>query len=265
MILKLDYSFKRTVNAMQYSKENVVIGRNAVWEALKSGRTLDTVYVSNGASGLSELIQQVKQAGAVVKQADAKKLDTFGRAHQGIVALCAAMPYQTLDQLIENARKRKQPPFLLVCDQLEDPHNLGALMRTAECVGVHGIVIPKRRSVSLSPIVAKTSAGASSLVPVARVANLAACIDQLKKQGIWVYCADMQGESWCGADLSGPIALVVGSEGKGISRLVREKCDKALSLPMSGQINSLNVSVAGGILLYEIMRQRLNIQAKNFV
>lgn len=250
---------------MQYPKENVIIGRNAVWEALKCGRKLDTVYVSKSACGLSELIQRAKQAGAVVKLADAKKLDAFGRAHQGVVALCAATLYQTLEELIQNARRKKQPPFLLLCDQLEDPHNLGALMRTAECVGVHGVVIPKRRSVSVSPVVAKTSAGASSLVPVARVTNLAACIDQLKQQGIWVYCADMQGESWCSCDLSGPIALVVGSEGHGVSRLVREKCDKALSLPMVGQLNSLNVSVAGGVVLYEAMRQRQKIQARNFI
>ncbi|MDE5600861.1 MAG: 23S rRNA (guanosine(2251)-2'-O)-methyltransferase RlmB, partial [Oscillospiraceae bacterium] len=180
-----------------------------------------------------------------------------------VVALSSPVPYLDIKDILSLAKEKDESPFIIICDEIEDPHNLGALIRTAEAVGAHGLVIPKRRSVSVTPIVEKTSAGAASLLPIARVSNLASSIDRLKKEGIWVYCADMNGETWCDVNLSGAIALVIGSEGRGVGHLIKQKCDGIISIPMNGKINSLNASVAGGILMYEILRQRNYVKIKN--
>lgn len=247
--------------------EDVVAGRNAVGEALRSGRAIDCVYIARGerTGGLGALAAKAKAAGIIVKEADPKKLDFMcgGAAHQGVVAVAAVREYATVEDMFRLAQERGEPPFLILADELEDPHNLGAILRVAECAGAHGVIIPKRRSAGLTYAVGKASAGAVEYVPVARVANLAAAIDELKERGVWVYAADMDGSPWCGLDYAGPVAVVIGSEGFGVSRLVKEKCDFVISLPMKGKINSLNASVACGILCYEIARQRGGIKAKN--
>ena len=247
--------------------EGVVAGRNAVAEALRSGRPIDTLFVARGLlekGSVAALAAKARQAGANVKEADPRKLDSLcgGAVHQGVVALAAAKEFSTVEDMFRLAEERGEPPFLILADELADPHNLGAILRTAECAGAHGVIIPKRRSVGLTYTVAKAAAGALEYVPVARVANLAACMKDLKQRGVWIYGADMEGEPWCGADLTGPLALVVGSEGFGMSRLVRESCDFILSLPMKGNINSLNASVACGVLAYEAARQRAHIPAR---
>lgn len=246
--------------------EGAIAGRNAVAEALKSGRPIDSLYVARGdrSGSLGVIIAKAKKAGIAVKEADPKKLDHLcaGAVHQGVVAMAAAKEYATVDDIFALAAERGEPPFIIVADGLEDPHNLGAVLRVAECSGAHGVIIPKRRSVGLTWSVGKASAGAVEYVPVARVTNLASCIDDLKKRGVWIYAADMGGESWCGTDFSGPAAIVIGSEGFGVDRLIREKADFVISLPMLGKINSLNASVACGILCYEVARQRKGIRAK---
>lgn len=244
--------------------ENVVAGRNAVAELLRSGREIDSLYIQKGelkGSAVS-LVAKARQLGIPVKEADSRKLDFMcgGVNHQGIVAVAAARSYTELADILAQAG---EAPFLVVCDHLEDPHNLGAVIRTAEAAGAHGVIIPKRGGVGLTTAVAKASAGAVEHLPVARVSNIASTIKELQKRGIWVYCADMDGQPWCATDFSGGVALVVGSEGQGVSRLVREACDAAVALPMLGQVNSLNASVAAGIVLYEICRQRQGIAAKN--
>ncbi len=246
--------------------EDLVIGRNAVLEAINSNRTIDTLFVAKGERGgsISTIVRACKDKGVVVKEVDVKKLDymCFNANHQGVAARCAVKEYASVEDIFRLAEERNEPPFIIICDELEDPHNLGAIIRTAEVAGAHGVIIPKRRSVSLSYAVSKTSAGAVEYVPVARVGNLAAEIDALKERGLWVYGADMKGESWCKQDYSGPVALVVGSEGKGIGRLIKEKCDFMVTLPMKGKITSLNASVAAGIMMMEISRQRSGIKAK---
>ena len=248
----------------QQPREDVIVGRNAVTEALKSGRPLDSVLVARGERQGSApmLIAKAKQAGIPVKEVDVRKLDAMcGPNHQGIAAIAACKEYATLEDLFSLAADRGEKPFFIVCDELEDPHNLGAVIRTAEAVGAHGVVIPKRRAVGLTGAVYKASAGAVEYVPVARVTNLVDALEEMKQRGMWVYGLDMDGETWCRTDLTGAMALVVGSEGRGISRLVKEQCDFILSLPMAGQINSLNASVACGIVLYEAARQRQHISA----
>lgn len=240
--------------------QDLVIGRNAVAEALRADRTIDTLYVLAGerAPAVRRLAAACRESGAVVKEVDRKKLDTLcgGGVHQGVAAFTAAHDYASLSDILAVAEARGEPPFVVVCDELEDPHNLGAVLRTAEAAGAHGVVIPKRRSAQLSATVAKTSAGALEYIPVARVPNLPAALDELKAHGCWVYGADMDGTDYKKTDFSGGVALVVGAEGKGLGRLVREKCDFIVSLPMKGKINSLNASVAAGILLYEIASHR---------
>lgn len=246
-------------------REDVIAGRNAVSEALRSGRAVDSVLVAKGerAGSAVALVARCRERGIPVKEVDARKLEALGgRNHQGIVALAACKEYVTLDALFEAAAKKGEPPFFIVCDELEDPHNLGAILRTAEAAGVHGVIIPKRRSAGLTAAVYKASAGAVEYVPVARVANLADSLRELKRRCVWIYGLDMQGEAWCKADLKGPLALVVGSEGRGIGRLIKEQCDFMLSLPMAGQISSLNASVACGILMYEAARQRQGLTAR---
>lgn len=245
--------------------EDVISGRNAVGEAIRSGRTIDSVLVARGerTGSINALVAQCRERGILVKEADSRKLDNMaGPHHQGILAIAACKEYATLDDLFAAADKKQEPPFFVVCDELEDPHNLGAILRTAEAAGAHGVIIPKRRSASLTSAVYKASAGAVEYVPVARVSNITDTLKELKKRGVWIYGLDMQGENWCSADLRGAAAFVVGSEGQGISRLVREQCDFIVSLPMLGKINSLNASVACGILLYEAARQRQGLNAR---
>lgn len=241
-------------------QKDLIIGRNAVTELIKSGREIDTLFVARGEKGgtIGKIIAECKEKDVVVKDVDRKKLDFMcGHAnHQGIAASCAAHDYSTVEEILKAAEEKGEPPFIVACDGIEDPHNLGAIIRTAEAAGVHGIIIPKRRSASLNFTVGKTSAGALEYMKVARVSNLAATLDSLKSRGLWIYGADMNGEDARSVDTSGAAVLVIGSEGNGISRIVREKCDFIISLKMKGQINSLNASVAGGILMYEFAYKR---------
>jgi 23S rRNA (guanosine2251-2'-O)-methyltransferase len=240
--------------------EGLIIGRNAVSEALKSGREIDTLLVAKGERDkvASRLIAACRDRGVVVKEVDSRKLDSIsaGANHQGVCAYAAVHGYSSIEDMLALAEEKGEKPFIIVCDEIEDPHNLGAIIRTADACGAHGVIIPKRRGVTLTYAVGKVSAGALEYVPVARVANLAATLDDLKEKGFWVYGADMDGTPWNEQDYSGAVALVIGSEGKGISRLVKEKCDFIVSLPMKGHINSLNASVAAGILMYEVVRSR---------
>lgn len=246
--------------AFMQQEEQLIIGRNALAEALKSGREIDHVLVARGERNgtLGHLITQCKAKGVVVKEADSKKLDFLcgHSSHQGVVAYGAACAYAQMEDIFAAAAQKNEPPFIIICDELEDPHNLGAIIRTADAAGAHGVIIPKRRSTSLNYTVGKASAGAVEYVPVVRVGNLAAAIDELKEKGVWIYGADMDGTNWCDQDMKGAVGLVIGSEGKGIGRLIREKCDFIVSMPMCGKINSLNASVAAGILMYEVRRQR---------
>ena len=250
-------------NSLNYERENekdVIFGRNSVAEAIKSGRPLDSVMVARGdrSGSIPKIVADAKKAGIVIKEVDSKKLDFIcgHNNHQGIAAMGAVKEYSSVEDIFATAEERNEPPFIIICDEIEDPHNLGAIIRTAEAAGAHGVIIPKRRSASLSFTVAKTSAGAVEFMHVARVTNIPQTIDELKKRGVWVYCADMDGEPFYKSNLKGAIALVIGSEGNGVGRLVKEKCDVTLSMPMKGKINSLNASVAAGILMYEVSRQR---------
>lgn len=242
--------------------DGVIEGRNAVLEALRAGTALDKVYLQKGETDktLGHIASKARAAGAVVVEADRRKLDAMSQthAHQGVIALAAARAYASVEDILQAAADKGEPPLLVVCDELSDPHNLGAVIRTAECAGAHGVIIPKRRSAGLTAVVAKTSAGAVAHVPVARVPNLPALLKVLKKQGLWVFGADAGGSTpLYEADLKGPAAIVVGSEGSGMSRLVSETCDFLISIPMRGKLNSLNASAAAAILLYEAVRQRL--------
>lgn len=242
-------------------RNDLIIGRNAVSEALRSGRAMDTLLVAKGEKNgsVGRIIAQCRDNSVVIKEVDRKKLDLIcsGAAHQGVAAYAAVHEYASVEDIFRLAEERGEKPFLIICDELEDPHNLGAILRTAEATGVHGVIIPKRRNASLSYTVGKASAGAVEYVPVARVSNVAQTMDELKEKGVWFYGADMDGQSWCETDYDGAVGLVIGSEGKGISRLVKEKCDFIVSLPMKGKINSLNASVAAGVLMYEVTRQRM--------
>lgn len=241
-------------------KEGLIVGRNAVMQALESDRTIDSVTVAEGQRGgqAAKIIEICREKRIPVKYADSRKLDKLcgGAAHQGVAAFAAAHDYAELDDIFNLAQSRGESPFIVICDGLEDPHNLGAILRTAEAAGVHGVIIPKRNSVTLNYTVAKTSAGAIEYVPVVKVTNIAGTIDTLKDRGVWVFGADMDGTPWTELDFTGSAALVIGSEGRGLSKLVREKCDFIASLPMKGRINSLNASVAAGILMFEASRQR---------
>ena len=243
---------------MNNENENIICGRNPVIEAIKSGMSIDTVYVSGHGGILGKINSMAKDAGAVVKVVNNQKLDQLsgGRAHQGVAAAASCAEYASLEDILAVSEKKGTNPFIIICDEIEDPHNLGAIIRTAEAAGEDGIIIPKRRSASLNATVFKTSAGAASWLPVARVSNLASAVDELKKRGVWIYGTDASGESYESTDLKGSIALVIGSEGFGMSRLIKEKCDFLLRLPMNGKITSLNASVAAGIFMYEAVRQR---------
>ena len=245
--------------------EDILAGRNAVSEALRSGRPLDCVWVARGerTGSIRPLLARCREQGVLIKEVDTRKLDAVcGPHHQGIAAVAACKQYATLDDLFAAAEQKGEPPFFVICDELNDPHNLGAIARSAEAAGAHGVIIPKHRSAGLTSTVYKASAGAVEYMPIARVGNISDTIKTLKKRGVWVYGLDMDGDMWCQTDLTGPLALVVGSEGAGIGRLVREQCDGILSLPMAGRLNSLNASVACGIALYEAARQRGGIAAR---
>lgn len=242
--------------------ENMLEGRNAVTEALKAGRTVDKVFIASGDtdSTLRYIASLAKKAGAVVTYCDRRKLDTMSQtgAHQGVIAMFAAREYCTVQDILQTAQDRGEAPLIVICDEITDPHNLGAILRTAECVGAHGVIIPKRRSSGLTAVVAKASAGALEYMPVARVSNLTAAINILKENGVWIYgTAADAAESLYKTDLTGAVAMVIGSEGAGMGRLVSEACDFMVSIPMKGHINSLNASNAAAILLYEALRQRM--------
>ena len=236
-------------------RNDLVIGRNAVKEALRADRPADSLLVQRGelSGSIRPIIAECKEKGIIVKEVDSKKLDFMcGHAHhQGVIMIAAAHEYSSVEAILQKAEEKNEAPFIVICDGLEDPHNLGAIIRTADAAGAHGVIIPERRSVSLSGIVGKTSAGALEYVPVARVKNITNTIKDLKEKGIWVYCADMDGTPYRKADLSGAIALVVGGEGSGVSRLAKENCDGVLSIPMKGNVNSLNASVAAAVLIFE--------------
>lgn len=237
-----------------------LIGRNAVSEALKTDRAIESVFISSGIchGSIVRLVAQIRDRNIVVKKVDKAKLDLIsnGTNHQGIIALVGARKSASVEEILAIAEQRGEPPFIIIADEIEDPHNLGAIIRTAECAGSHGVIIPKRRSAGLTESVSKSSAGALEYVPVAKVSNISATLDKLKKAGVWIYGADMNGENWCDCDFRGSAAIVIGSEGKGLGNLVRKKCDFIVSLPMRGKINSLNASVAAGVLMYEVQRQR---------
>ncbi len=239
------------------SKEEIIYGKNAVTEALKAERPIDTVYLLKNAQGMNQIVALAKKQGIVIKDVSEDKLKAMcGDKHGGTAAVMSAVTYCTVDDILENAEKKGKPPFIIICDEIQDPHNLGAIIRTAEASGADGVIIPKRRSAAVNSTVFKTSAGAAAWVKIARVSNLVDTIKTLKKHGVWVYGAEADGTPIDKADLSGAIALVIGSEGFGLGKLVRENCDVVLSLPMFGKVNSLNASVCAGILMYEAVKYR---------
>lgn len=246
---------------MEEEQQLIIEGRNAVREAFRAGRTIDKVYVQDGLRDgpILALVSKAKKADAIINYVSKERLDEMSETgkHQGIIAHAAAYTYAEVDDLLENARQKGEEPFFFLLDDIEDPHNLGAIIRSANLMGAHGVIIPKRRAVGLTATVAKASAGAINYTPVAKVANLAQTIDQLKKEGMWFVCADMDGELMYDQNLTGPIGVVIGNEGSGVSRLIKEKCDFVTRIPMKGDIDSLNASVAAAVLGYEIVRQRM--------
>lgn len=245
---------------MENSNNNIICGRNPVLEALRSGREIDRLFVAHGTGGgsVTAIIAKCRAKGILIKEISPQKLDYYcsGANHQGVAVMFASQEYATVDDMFALADSRGEKPFLIICDEIEDPHNLGAIIRTAEATGVHGVIIPERRSASLNATVAKAACGALEYVPVARVTNIANTIDALKERGVWVFGADMDGDDYTKTDFDTPCALVIGNEGKGIGALTAKKCDAIISLPMHGKINSLNASVAAGILMYEVVRSR---------
>lgn len=245
---------------MRY-EEFTIEGRNAVIEAYRAGRPIDKLFILDGCQDgpVLTIKREAKAKGTPVKFITKERLDQLSETghHQGVIAYAAAYEYAEVEEILENARKKGEPPFIFLLDNIEDPHNLGAIIRTANLAGAHGVIVPKNRAAGLTAVVAKTSAGALNFTPVARVTNLAKTIEELKKEGIWFVCADMGGTQMYDLNLKGPIGLVIGNEGEGVGRLVREKCDMIASIPMKGDIDSLNASVAAGVLAYEIVRQRL--------
>lgn len=245
-------------------EELTIEGRNAVLEAFRSGKTIDKLYVLDGCQDgpVRTIVREARKQKTLLQYVSRERLDSMSetKKHQGVIAKAAAYDYGTVEEMLENAEKKGEPPFLILLDGIEDPHNLGAIIRTANLAGAHGVIIPKRRAVGLTATVAKASAGALNYTPVAKVTNLSAVMKELKEKGIWFVCADMEGEIMYRQDLTGPIGLVIGNEGEGVSKLIKENCDFATSIPMKGDIDSLNASVAAGVLAYEILRQRLNIK-----
>ena len=245
---------------MRY-EEMTIEGRNAVMEAFRSGKTIDRVYVLKGCQDgpINSILREARKHDTLVNFVAKERLDQMSETgkHQGVIASAAAYAYAEVEDMLKLAEEKSEPPFLFLLDDIEDPHNLGAIIRTANLAGAHGVIIPKRRAVGLTATVARTSAGALNYTPVAKVTNLSATIEELKEKGMWFVCADMGGTTMYDLNLTGPIGLVIGNEGDGVSRLVKEKCDFVASIPMKGEIDSLNASVAAGVLAYEIVRQRL--------
>lgn len=245
---------------MRY-EEFTIEGRNAVIEAFRSGKPIDRLFIQDGLQDgpIQTIKREAKKHDTMIKFVTKERLDQMSDTgkHQGVIAYAAAYEYAQVEELLERAREKDEPPFLVLLDNIEDPHNLGAIIRTANLAGAHGVIIPKNRAAGLTATVARTSAGALNYTPVARVTNLARTIEDLKKEGLWFVCADMDGTTMYDLDLKGAIGLVIGNEGEGVSRIVREKCDFTASIPMKGDIDSLNASVAAGVLAYEIVRQRL--------
>ncbi|MEE0522377.1 MAG: 23S rRNA (guanosine(2251)-2'-O)-methyltransferase RlmB [Lachnospira sp.] len=245
---------------MRY-KEFTIEGRNAVLEAFRSGKTIDKLFVLDGCQDgpVKSIIREAKKTDTIINFVDKERLDRLAGTghHQGVVAQAAAYEYAEVEDILKAAKDKGEAPFIFILDEIEDPHNLGAIIRTANQAGAHGVIIPKRRAVGLTATVAKTSAGAINYTPVAKVTNISKTIEDLKKQGMWFVCADMDGTTMYDLNLTGPIGLVIGNEGSGVSRLVKEKCDFVASIPMKGDIDSLNASVAAGVLAYEIVRQRM--------
>ena len=249
-------------NAVESVREDLIIGRNAVMEALKSDKTIEALYVTKGQreGSINAILSLAKENRVVIKEVDKKKLDSMsnGEVHQGAIAVITPYKYFEVKDILDAAKEKGESPFIVILDELEDPHNLGSIIRTAETCGVHGIIIPKRRNVGVTPTVYKSSVGAVEHVKIAKVTNINATIDELKEEGIWVYGADIEGKEYSyEVDFSGPCALIIGSEGRGISKLTLKKCDKLVKIPMIGKINSLNASVAGGIMMYEVLKGRL--------
>ena len=247
------------INAVTESK---IEGRNAVLEAFRSGKTIDKIYVLDGCQDgpVRTIVREARKGDTILNFVSKERLDQLSETghHQGVIAITAAYHYAEVEDILELARQKGEPPFVFILDGIEDPHNLGAIIRTANLCGAHGVIIPKRRAVGLTPTVAKTSAGAIHYTPVAKVTNITSTIKELKEQGMWFVCADMGGTAMYDLNLTGPIGLVIGNEGEGVSKLVRENCDMIASIPMKGDIDSLNASVAAGVLAYEIVRQRLS-------
>lgn len=245
---------------MRY-KEFTIEGRNAVLEAFRSGKTIDKLFVLDGCQDgpVKSIIREAKKTDTIINFVDKERLDRLAGTghHQGVVAQAAAYEYAEVEDILKAAKDKGEAPFIFILDEIEDPHNLGAIIRTANQAGSHGVIIPKRRAVGLTATVAKTSAGAINYTPVAKVTNISKTIEDLKKQGMWFVCADMDGTTMYDLNLTGPIGLVIGNEGSGVGRLVKEKCDFVASIPMKGDIDSLNASVAAGVLAYEIVRQRM--------
>lgn len=240
--------------------ENKIEGRNAVLEAFRSGKTIDKLYILDGCQDgpIKTIAREAKKQETIINYVKKERLDQLSETgkHQGVIAVASSYEYATVEDILQRAREKGEPPFILLLDNIEDPHNLGAMIRTANLAGAHGVIIPKRRAVGLTAVVARTSAGALNYTPVAKVTNLKATMEQLKKEGMWFVCADMGGTLYYDLDLKGSIGLVIGNEGEGVSRLVKENCDFVASIPMKGDIDSLNASVAAGILSFEIARQR---------
>ena len=247
--------------ARQRINESIIEGRNAVIEAFRSGRPIDKVYIQDGCQDgpILTIKREARKKDVLIKYAAKERLDQMSETgkHQGVIACAAAYEYAEIDDLFKLAQQKDEPPFFILLDNIEDPHNLGAIIRTANLAGAHGVIIPKNRAAGLTAVVARTSAGALNYTPVVKVTNLAKTIEELKEKGLWFVCADMDGTRMYDLDLKGPIGLVIGSEGEGVGRLVKEKCDLTAAIPMTGDIDSLNASVAAGVLAYEIVRQRL--------
>ena len=245
---------------MRY-KEFIIEGRNAVLEAFRAGKTIDKLFVLDGCQDgpVKSILREAKKTDTIINFVDKERLDRLANSghHQGVVAQAAAYEYAEVEDILNAAKEKGEAPFVFILDEIEDPHNLGAIIRTANLCGAHGVIIPKRRAVGLTATVAKTSAGAVNYTPVAKVTNIVKTIEELKKEGMWFVCADMDGQTMYDLNLTGPIGLVIGNEGAGVSRLVKEKCDFTASIPMKGDIDSLNASVAAGVLAYEIVRQRM--------
>nr|WP_304955942.1 23S rRNA (guanosine(2251)-2'-O)-methyltransferase RlmB [uncultured Acetatifactor sp.] len=244
---------------MRY-EEFTIEGRNAVREAFRSGKTIDKIYVQDGCKDgpIVAIKKEAKKQDTIIRYVTRERLDQMSATgkHQGVIAMAAAYEYATVQDILQAAKAKQEPPFIILLDNIEDPHNLGAIIRTANLAGAHGIIIPKNRAAGLTATVARTSAGALNYTPVAKVTNLAKTIEELKKEGLWFVCADMSGTVMYDVDMKGPVGLVVGNEGEGVGRLVKEKCDMVAAIPMKGKIDSLNASVAAGVLAYEILRQR---------